>query len=324
MSADDIDVVVDIKFAVIPEWVIYSELSDRAFRLYAVLRKHANNETGESRPSRARLAELMRVSLSTIDRTLAELAKAKVIEIRHRWSNAGKTSYSSTRDSVHLTPAPNLYVVKSVPPSSSGSRTGGDTPSDGDTGSRTNAAKGGRTDEARGSRTGDARTRPPRTRPNRTKEDGGFVAEVTHLRSDEIETAPLRSCADHDRPRTDCSACQTARRKYNRDNIGHDVAPSPYCDRHPGGTADPCGPCKSARSSREVWDVEHATRVAKHNELEIRFAADLRATEIANCSMCDGDGYEGKRLCDHNPRQVETNLRGRALCDAALAKKQAS
>lgn len=156
------------------------------------------------------------------------------------------------------------------------------------------------------------------------KDGGSFTGERHLAPEDNSCIAPIRSCADHDRPRTDCSACQTARRKYNREHLGHDVAPSPYCDRHPGGTADPCGPCKSARTDRVVWDAQHAARVAKHNELEVRFAAELRAAEIANCAMCDGDGYQGKHLCDHNPGQVETNLRGRALCDAVLAKKQAS
>ncbi|MFD3426058.1 helix-turn-helix domain-containing protein [Nocardia fluminea] len=206
--SDELAVTVDIKFAIIPEWIIYADVSDRAFRLYAVLRKHANNETGESRPSRARLATLLRVSLSTIDRTLDELVKAGAIEIRHRWSNAEKTAYSSVRDSLHVVPAPNLYVVKSVPATPSrGTSTRGGTPTGDERGTSTGEQTGTSTGGGRGTSTGDARTRPTRTTPNRTK--SGSVSEVSHQRvrevSEEISSTGEDTATD---PAAGCGLCK--------------------------------------------------------------------------------------------------------------------
>lgn len=205
--SDELAVTVDIKFAIIPEWMIYADVSDRAFRLYAVLRKHANNETGESRPSRARLATLMRVSLSTIDRTLDELVKAGAIEIRHRWANAEKTSYSNVRDSLHVVPAPNLYVVKSVLSTpSGGTSTRGGTPSGDGTGTPTGEQRGTPTAEGRDTSTGDARTRPTTTKPKGTRSSS--VLEFPHQRvrevSEEFSSTGEGTATD---PASGCGLC---------------------------------------------------------------------------------------------------------------------
>mgnify|MGYP001945807835 CR=1 FL=1 len=52
----------DNRFAIIPHWVIYSNISDAALRLYAVMAKYADNATGKAWPSRGTLAKDIRKS----------------------------------------------------------------------------------------------------------------------------------------------------------------------------------------------------------------------------------------------------------------------
>jgi hypothetical protein len=49
--------------------------------------------------------------------------------------------------------------------------------------------------------------------------------------------------------------------------------------------------------------------------------AELRAQAIAQCRLCDTDGYRGSSVCDHNPDQAAINARGIAACRAALTKE---
>ena len=47
--------------------------------------------------------------------------------------------------------------------------------------------------------------------------------------------------------------------------------------------------------------------------------AHLTAAAIANCPMCDKDGYRGTHVCDHQDHSAAAR-KGRAACMAALAK----
>ena len=62
-------------FAMIPEAVLYSGVSDGAVRLYGVLRRFADQEM-KAWPSRRTLAERLGVSVDTLDRRLRELTDA--------------------------------------------------------------------------------------------------------------------------------------------------------------------------------------------------------------------------------------------------------
>lgn len=48
---------------------------------------------------------------------------------------------------------------------------------------------------------------------------------------------------------------------------------------------------------------------------------EVRAQAIANCGICDDDGYRGVVICDHVDR-TEIAKRGAARCREALAAKQ--
>ena len=52
----------DNYFAVVPEWLIYSEISAQAVRVYCVLARHADKDTTKSFPSHNRIAKLIGVS----------------------------------------------------------------------------------------------------------------------------------------------------------------------------------------------------------------------------------------------------------------------
>jgi len=63
----------DNYFAVVPEWLIYSEVSAQAVRVYCVLARHADKDTTKSFPSHNRIAKLIGVSNSTVRNALKEL-----------------------------------------------------------------------------------------------------------------------------------------------------------------------------------------------------------------------------------------------------------
>jgi hypothetical protein len=67
-------------FAIIPEWVLDSPISDRALRLYAVLRRYADEETGRCFPARRTLADRLRCSIDSVDRATGELIEHGAIE----------------------------------------------------------------------------------------------------------------------------------------------------------------------------------------------------------------------------------------------------
>jgi len=77
-----------LPFAVIPEWLILEDVSDRAIRLYAVLVRHADKEH-HAHPSRRRLAKMVRCSESSLDRAMKELLSVGVMRVEKRRTEGG-------------------------------------------------------------------------------------------------------------------------------------------------------------------------------------------------------------------------------------------
>lgn len=99
-----------------------------------------------------------------------------------------------------------------------------------------------------------------------------------------------------------------------------DPEPPIRCKAHiddPENT-DPCGPCANFRKLHERWVERDQRRQAEARSQSVRSAAELRAAEIANCEMCDENGYVGGRVCDHDPEAAERNRRGAARAREAL------
>ncbi len=95
-------IIADNFFAIIPEWLLFADISPQAVRLYGVLRRYADRD-GSCFPSRKRLASDLRMeSTKPVDRALKELVKIGAITIEHRHTEQGDLQS-------------NLYTVLSVP-----------------------------------------------------------------------------------------------------------------------------------------------------------------------------------------------------------------
>ncbi len=84
-------------FAIIPEWVLHADISANAVRLYGVLNRFANSR-GHAWPSRKTIADLMRVSVATVDRAKEELVELGALTVEPRTTPSGD-------------PSSNLYIL---------------------------------------------------------------------------------------------------------------------------------------------------------------------------------------------------------------------
>ncbi len=91
----------DNYFAILPEWILNSNISANAVRLYAILNRYANSR-GQAFPTRATLAERMSCSTDTVDRAKQELVSIGALTIQRRTSDAGD-------------PTSNLYTIHTLP-----------------------------------------------------------------------------------------------------------------------------------------------------------------------------------------------------------------
>ena len=92
----------DLKFSILPEWVLDSEATHKAIRVYAVLARFADSETLQAWPSRATIAEKARMTVRSVDAALAELENLGMLSKQHRVEDNRYTS--------------SLYVIRRVPP----------------------------------------------------------------------------------------------------------------------------------------------------------------------------------------------------------------
>ena len=90
----------DLRFSIIPEWVIDADISDRAIRLYSILARYADNETLQAFPSRETLAKRAHCHIKSVDRAIQELIDIGAVLKAHRRNGE---SYQS-----------NLYTLKRV------------------------------------------------------------------------------------------------------------------------------------------------------------------------------------------------------------------
>ena len=92
----------DIRFSIVPQWLLEADISDRAIRIYGLIASYADNETHTAFPSRDTLARRARCHVKTVDRAIVELVEAGAIEKQNRKNGDAYTS--------------NLYTVKRVSP----------------------------------------------------------------------------------------------------------------------------------------------------------------------------------------------------------------
>lgn len=132
---DSPDLVVEDRFAIVPEWLLDADIGDAAVRLYAVLLRYGQS-SGSRMPSRSTLARRLRKkSTDSVDRAMKELVAIGAVRIEHRYDGAQRLT--------------NAYHLRTSRPGRS------EPPSPTDTGSRKSAAtptsppRGGRTDAGR-------------------------------------------------------------------------------------------------------------------------------------------------------------------------------
>ncbi len=81
------ELVIEDRFAIVPEWLLDAEIRDVAVRLYAVLRY--GNSTGARMPSRSTLARRLRKrSTDSVDRAMKELVAIGAVRVEHRYDGA--------------------------------------------------------------------------------------------------------------------------------------------------------------------------------------------------------------------------------------------
>lgn len=84
-------------FAIVPEWLLVSGASDRAVRLYGILARHADNESGKTHPSRRTLAGWMSCSVDSVDRARSELEAMGALTAAPRRRDDGSQSSNEYR-----------------------------------------------------------------------------------------------------------------------------------------------------------------------------------------------------------------------------------
>jgi hypothetical protein len=92
----------DLRFSIVPEWVLDADISDRAIRVYSILARYADNDTLQAFPSRETLAKRCHCHWRSIDRAVDELVALGAIVKTHRKNG---DAYQS-----------NLYTLRRVMP----------------------------------------------------------------------------------------------------------------------------------------------------------------------------------------------------------------
>ena len=103
MDSLDDSVTTDLKFSMVPEWLIDSGCTDKALRLYVVLARYADNDDLTAYPGRGLLAKRMGCHRSSVDRAVEELIDIGAITKEVRFADGKYTS--------------SLYTIRRIAPS---------------------------------------------------------------------------------------------------------------------------------------------------------------------------------------------------------------
>jgi DNA-binding transcriptional MocR family regulator len=98
-------------FSIVPDPVLYAEISTNAFKLWVIFQRHSDPE-GRCYPGLKRLAHIMGCSIDTVARAKKELVEAELIECRERHDEHGRR----TTDDIYLGGA----LVRGAPRKSAG------------------------------------------------------------------------------------------------------------------------------------------------------------------------------------------------------------
>lgn len=102
------------KFSQIPEWVIDADISDTAFRLYAVLLRYADYSTLEAYPARSTLAKRLKRGDRAVDRALKDLTRIGAVKVINRYEEG--SSQRRSNKYIMATTSPHEVASKTTPP----------------------------------------------------------------------------------------------------------------------------------------------------------------------------------------------------------------
>jgi hypothetical protein len=102
------------RFAIIDEWLLDLDISDRAVRLYAVLARYADNDTHKAYPSRETLAERLKCSTKSVDRAAQELLDAGAMSKQHRHNSSIIYTLNVVQGGGHHSPGGSTPVSRGV------------------------------------------------------------------------------------------------------------------------------------------------------------------------------------------------------------------
>lgn len=88
--AERSEVDADLKFSIIPEWLLDSEVSHKAIRIYALIARYADNQTLTAWPARGTLATRAKCTVKSVDRAITELIEAGAIAKELRRDDGGQ------------------------------------------------------------------------------------------------------------------------------------------------------------------------------------------------------------------------------------------
>ena len=123
------DLVVEDRFAIVPEWLLDADIGDAAVRLYAVLLRYGNS-SGTRMPSRSTLARRLRKrSSDSVDRAMKELVTIGAVRVEHRYDGAQRLTNAyhvrTSRPTARNSPAPPNAGVSRISAATRSQQAGG-------------------------------------------------------------------------------------------------------------------------------------------------------------------------------------------------------
>jgi hypothetical protein len=102
------------RFAILDEWLLDLDISDRAVRLYAVLARYADNDTHKAYPSRETLATRLRCSTKSVDRAALELVEQGAMTKQQRTNSSIIYTLRVVQGGGHQSPGGSTRVSRGV------------------------------------------------------------------------------------------------------------------------------------------------------------------------------------------------------------------
>jgi len=82
----------DLKFSIVPEWLLDSAVSHKAIRVYAIIARYADNQTMTAWPARATIAGRAKCTIKSVDRAISELVEVGALGKELRRDDTGQRS----------------------------------------------------------------------------------------------------------------------------------------------------------------------------------------------------------------------------------------